>query len=257
MVGFSGDARSPAVCTELTRTTHLLVSIPPDLEGDPVVRFHAEDVAMLPDLRWIGYLSTIGVYGDAAGGTVDETTPPNPTTERALRRLTAERQWRQFGKAAAKQVDIFRLPGIYGPGRSVIEALQAGTAKRIVKPGQVFNRIHIADLASIIEAAMRLASEGRSNADDTFNVVDDEPAPPQDVVTYAAELLGMPPPPEIEFWDARLSPMARSFYGECKRVANGRMKRQLGVSLAYPTYREGLVAIVEDADANCGGNAAN
>ncbi len=241
IVPFRGDAREPMVAAALGGVTHILLSVPPDIEGDPVLRHHGVDIAALPDLTWIGYLSTIGVYGDTRGAVVDETSPVRPASERSLRRQTAEQSWRRFGREHGKRVEIFRLPGIYGPGRSVIESLRTGTAKRIVKPGQVFNRIHVADLAMVLVAAMR--SEPRF---DTYNVADDEPAPPEEVVAYAADLLGLPLPPAIAFADAKLTPMAASFYAECKRVDNARVKAALGVRLAFPSYREGLLSIVTD-----------
>ena len=242
---FSGDSPGAGVTRLLAGATHLLISIPPDLEGDPALRCYASDLASLSTLRWIGYLSTIGVYGDAGGGTVDETSPTKPQSERAMRRVTAENQWRAFGQQTGKRVEIFRLPGIYGPGRSVIDSLRSGTAKRIVKPGQVFNRVHVIDIARALETAMALAATGCPSPYDTYNVVDDEPAPPQDVVAFAAELLGLPPPPEIPFDAATLSPMARSFYSESKRVSNARLKSAFGFKLAYPSYREGLQAILQ------------
>ncbi|MEQ1649990.1 MAG: SDR family oxidoreductase [Hyphomicrobiaceae bacterium] len=238
---FSGDGPSAEVRTHLRDATHVLISIPPDLEGDPALRHHGIDLAQLPSLQWIGYLSTIGVYGDAAGGWVDETTPARPSSERALRRALAETQWRSFGTTHGKRVQVFRLPGIYGPGRSVIDSLRDGTAKRVIKPGQVFNRIHVVDIARVLAAAMQAPA-----VYSIYNVVDDEPAAPQDVITYAAELLGIRAPAEVAFDAARMSPMAQSFYSENKRVKNDRIKQALGVTLQYPTYREGLLAIVRD-----------
>jgi nucleoside-diphosphate-sugar epimerase len=243
IAAYCGDGRSAEVATLLAGTTHVLISIPPDLEGDATVRDFAADLAALPDLAWIGYLSTIGVYGDAQGAWVDEYTPANPQSERSLKRFRAENQWRAFGQTHKKHVDIFRLPGIYGPGRSMIEALKAGTAKRIIKPGQVFNRIHVDDIALALDAAMGHAAPGKPGFG-LYNLTDDEPAPPQDVVLYAAELLDLPPPPEITFSDAKLSPMGSSFYAESKRVRNTRIKTTLGLRLKYPTYREGLVSIL-------------
>jgi dTDP-4-dehydrorhamnose reductase len=239
IVPFRGDAPDPKLATSLAGVTHMLISVPPDIEGDPVLRHHAEDIANLPDLAWIGYLSTIGVYGDTQGAVVDETSPSRPASERSLRRHYAEQSWQRFGKEYGKRVEIFRLPGIYGPGRSVIDNLRTGTAKRIVKPGQVFNRIHVADLATVLAKAMQSKPHF-----DVYNVADDEPAPPEEVVAYAAELLGLPPPPIVAFAEAKLTPMAASFYAECKRVDNARMKAALGVHLAYPSYREGLLSIV-------------
>jgi len=236
---FRGDAPSGAVTALLAGTTHVLISIPPDLEGDVVLRHHGVDVAALPELCWIGYLSSIGVYGDCQGRWIDETAAARPISERSLRRLEAERAWRRFEKMAQKRVDIFRLAGIYGPGRSVLDSLRAGTARRIVKAAQVFNRIHVEDIARVLIAAM-----ARPLAQGLFNVADDEPAPPQDVVAFAAELLGLPVPPDLAYEDAELSLMAATFWAENKRVANRRIKDELGVALAYPTYREGIQALI-------------
>jgi nucleoside-diphosphate-sugar epimerase len=235
---FQGDTASHEVRDLLGGTTHLLVSIPPDLEGDVVLRLFREHLASLPDLGWVGYLSTVGVYGDWQGAWVDETTPTRPNSERSLRRMQAERAWLGFGEESGKRVQVFRLSGIYGPGRSVIDSLRAGTAKRIVKPGQVFNRIHVDDIARVLAAAIDVPG-----AHSIYNVSDDEPAPPQDVVAYAAELLNLPIPPEVPFEPANLQGMAASFWSECKRVCNARIKRDLGIDLLYPTYREGLRAL--------------
>jgi dTDP-4-dehydrorhamnose reductase len=246
LAAFDGLARAPAVTDLLAGITHVLLSIPPDVDGDPALRWHGADLAALPSLVWIGYLSTVGVYGDAGGAVVDETSPPNPQSARGVRRMLAEEQWRAFGRESGKRVEVFRLPGIYGPGRSALDSVRDGTARRIVKAGQVFNRIHVADIAATLERAMSLTSAGRAPQFDTFNVVDDEPAPPQDVVAHAAKLLGVAPPPEIPFSEARLSAMAQSFYGENKRVDNARLKSSLDITFAYPTYREGLAAIFRD-----------
>lgn len=236
---FGGDSRPKEVADLLAGTTHVLVSIPPDLEGDVVLRHFSDDLASAGTLAWIGYLSTIGVYGDTQGRWVDEDSPANPVTERSMHRLVAERAWLDFGRRTGKRVEVFRLPGIYGPGRSVVDNLRAGTARRIVKPGQVFNRIHVEDIAQALDLAMT-AAEHR----DVYNICDDEPAPAQDVVAFAAELLGVTPPPEIPFEKSGLGPGAASFYGETKRVRNIRMKQVLGVKLAYPTYREGIRSLV-------------
>jgi nucleoside-diphosphate-sugar epimerase len=236
---FKGDTASAEVRALLECASHVLVSIPPDVEGDPALRLFREDLANLPELAWIGYLSTVGVYGDWKGQWVDETSPPHPISERSLRRLHAERAWAQFGRDSGRRVEIFRLAGIYGPGRSVIDGLRAGTARRIVKPGQFFNRIHVDDIAKVLAAAIdKDAGHG------IYNVSDDEPAPPQDVVAYAAELLGLPMPPEVPFEGSALTPMAATFWAENKRVCNTRIKRDLAVELMYPTYREGLQALV-------------
>jgi nucleoside-diphosphate-sugar epimerase len=235
---FKGDIAASEVKPLLADSTHVLVSIPPDLEGDVVLRHFRDELALLPDLAWVGYLSTVGVYGDAQGQWVDETAPTRPISERALRRVQAERAWLAFGKETGRRVEVFRLAGIYGPGRSVIDTLRAGTARRIVKPGQVFNRIHVDDVARVLAAAI-----DRPTRHGIYNASDDEPAPPQDVVAYAAELLGLPVPAEVAFEAAGLKGMAASFWAECKRVSNARIKGDLGVELLYPTYREGLSAI--------------
>lgn len=236
---YKGDGPSADVRRLLAGTTHLLVSVPPDLEGDPVLRHHAQDLAGLGDLMWIGYLSTIGVYGDRKGAWVDEDSTTRPSSERSLRRLQAEQSWRAFGEDTGRRVEIFRLAGIYGPGRSVIDNLKAGTARRIVKPGQVFNRIHVDDIARVLAAAIDKDTGHR-----IYNVSDDEPAPPEDVLAYAAELLGIPAPPEVAFEAAGLTGMAASFWAESKRVKNKRIRQDLGVELTYPTYREGLRSLV-------------
>jgi len=225
----------------LPEVTHLLVSAPPDAEGDPLLVQHAADIATASNLTWVGYLSTIGVYGDRDGAWVDETTAPNPQTDRSRWRLNAERAWHALGQSKGCRVEVFRLPGIYGPGRSAIDNLRAGTARRIVKPGHVFNRVHVADIANVLVAAIR--SGGRH---DIYNVADDEPASSEDVLLFAAGLLGVPPPPRVPFTSIQ-SPMARSFYSECRRVSNQRIKTGLGVKLVYPTYREGLQAIARAA----------
>jgi nucleoside-diphosphate-sugar epimerase len=233
-----------AIPAALASATHLLASIPPGPEGDPALMRYASDAASAPSLGWVGYLSTVGVYGDRNGDWVDETSPPRPQSQRSIRRLAAEQAWRELARAAGRTVMVFRLAGIYGPGRSAIEAVREGKARRIVKPGQVFNRIHVDDVARALETAL----SGRGTQD-TYNVADDEPAPPQDVIAYAASLLGMPLPPALAIEDADLSAMSASFFAENKRVSNRRMKEDLGLTLAYPTYREGLAAILAEAEA--------
>jgi len=236
---FNDEQRLTDVPAALDGVTHLLSSVPPSAEGDPAITAHGEDLDNLDGgLRWIGYLSTIGVYGDRQGGWVDEYSAPAPTSERSRYRVTAEEQWLALGRRLAVPAHVFRLPGIYGPGRSQIDALKAGHARRIIKPGQVFNRIHVDDLATVLLASMA-APEGAP----IYNISDDEPAPADQVVTYAAELLGVEPPPEVAIKDAGLSPFAAGFYAECKRVRNDLIKRELEVTLRYPTYREGLAAI--------------
>jgi nucleoside-diphosphate-sugar epimerase len=227
-----GDAHAA-----LSGTTHILSSVPPDDEGDPVLDHHADDIARVDGsgLAWVGYLSTTGVYGDRGGGWVDEATPPQPINARSWHRLEAEEAWLALWRERGVPVHVFRLAGIYGPGRGALEQIRAGTAKRIVKPGQVFSRIHVEDIARTLEASM-----ARPNPGAIYNVCDDEPAPPDEVVAYACELLGVPAPPPVPFDAAALSPMARSFYADNKRVSNRRIKDELGVRLAYPNYREGL-----------------
>lgn len=240
------DAALPAA---IDAADAMLVSIPPDNEGDPVLRVFAERIGAAPNLRWIGYLSTVGVYGDHAGAWVSETTPPRPISERSARRVHAEEGWLALGRQTRKPVHIFRLSGIYGPGQNALVNLQNGTARRLVKPGQVFNRIHVDDIAGVLAASLRKPDGG------IYNVTDDEPAPPQDVVTYAAGLLGVEPPPELAFETAELSPMARSFYGENKRVSNRRVRDELGYAFKYPTYREALQALAEAGDGRGEGEA--
>ena len=214
-----------------TSVTHVLASIPPHEAGDPVVMKFADQLAR--PFAWTAYLSTTGVYGDRQGGVVTEESELAPTSDRARRRVLAESQWQPF------KAHIFRLPGIYGPGRNQLDSLRDGTAKRIVKAGQIFSRIHVEDIAGILAASMARPIAGR-----VYNVADDEPCPPQDVVTYAAALLGVQPPPEVAYEDASLSPMARSFYDDSKRVSNARVKGELGYVLKYPNYRVGLKALL-------------
>ena len=224
---------------DLPARTHLLLSAPPGEDGDPVLARYGDVLRAQADrLEWIGYLSTTAVYGDRQGGDVDETDAPAPSSERGRRRAQAERDWLTLARDALP-VHVFRLAGIYGPGRGPFEKVRNGTARRIVKDGQVFGRIHVEDIATVLEASMARPDPGA-----VYNVTDDLTCPPQEVIAHAADLLGMPRPPLVPFEQAQMSAMARSFYGESKRVANGRMKRDLGVTLAYPTYREGLAAIL-------------
>ena len=223
------------------RATHLLSSVAPTEAGDPVLMAAGEAIAeAAPHLAWVGYLSTTGVYGDHAGGWVDETTPLTPSTRRGEMRVAAEAAWRALADRSGLPLHIFRLAGIYGPGRGPFEKVRDGTARRIVKPGQVFSRTHVEDIAQVLQASIL-----RPNPGSAYNVCDDDPAPPEDVLAHAAALLGLPPPPEVPFEEAEMSPMARSFYAESKRVRNDRIKDELGVVLRYPTYREGLAALLE------------
>ena len=235
---FDGVAPTDDVRRAIATASHALISVPPGEPGDPVLLKYAADIGAAAGMSWIGYLSTVGVYGGHQGGWVDEHTPPAPVSVRGRRRLAAENAWLALARGNSRRVVVFRLPGIYGPGRSALDAVRAGTARRIVKPGQVFNRIHVDDIATALSASMR----GRGQHA-VYNICDDSPAPPEDVVLYAANLLGLPAPPAVAFETAELSPMARSFYGESKRVSNQRMKHDLGVQLAYPSYREGLLHI--------------
>ena len=235
-----GEAPLADPAVALAGTTHLLLSVPPAETGDPVLAAHEADIARIaPQLEWMGYLSTTGVYGDKGGGWVDEETPLAPGTRRGRRRLAAEEAWCAFAERNGAPLHIFRLAGIYGPGRNQLRSVRDGTAKRIVKPGQVFSRIHVEDIASVLEASISHPRPGAA-----YNVCDNEPAPPQEVVAYAAKLLGRDPPPEIPFEDAELTPMARSFYADSKRVSNRRIREELRVTLQYPTYREGLKALL-------------
>ncbi len=223
---------------EIAHATHILHSVSPE-DGDPLLDANAADLAAA-SLDWFGYLSTTGVYGDHAGGWVDEATPLAPTTERGAARVRVEAAWRAFAESNGLPLHIFRLAGIYGPGRGPFAKVREGRARRIVKPGQVFSRIHVDDIAAVC-----LASIDRPDPGAVYNVCDDDPAPPQEVIAHAADLLGMARPPEVAFRDADMSPMARSFYAESKRVRNDRIKTELGVRLCYPTYREGLAALLE------------
>ncbi|AZN97122.1 SDR family oxidoreductase [Mesorhizobium sp. M9A.F.Ca.ET.002.03.1.2] len=215
----------------LEKTTHLVVSVAPDEAGDPVLNAARETITTeMPALKWIAYLSTVGVYGDHGGGWVDETAECRPVSKRSMMRVAAEQDWLKLGQDIGRPVAILRLSGIYGPGRNALVNLENGTARRLVKPGQVFNRIHCDDIAGVL---WHLAGANRGGI---FNVTDDLPAPPQDVVAYAAGLMGVTPPPEIPFEAAQLSPMARSFYGENKRVANTAIKAA-GYRFRFPDYR--------------------
>lgn len=239
MARFPGEPGKKRVAELLAGTTHLLLSVPPADGGDPVLKHYRDEIASLSTLAWIGYLSTVGVYGDHGGALVDESTTPKPSNERTKARLAAESAWRAVGEKTGVPVQIFRLAGIYGPGRSALDKLRDGTARRVVKPGQVFSRIHVEDIASVLEASI---AHPRAGA--IYNVADDEPAAPDEVVAYAAKLMGVEPPPAVPFEEAELSPMARSFYGDSRRISNARIKSELGVTLAYPTYRDGLKALL-------------
>jgi nucleoside-diphosphate-sugar epimerase len=236
IVIFDRDRPVADLAQRLAGVTHLLSSVPPGETGDPVLQAHGPAIAQAaPQLQWIGYLSTTGVYGDRQGGWVDESSPLTPSGERGQRRLDAETAW----LALPQPAHLFRLAGIYGPGRSVLDTIRAGKARRVLKPGQVFSRIHRDDIVQIL-----LASFAHPNPGAAYNVCDDDAADPAEVTTYACRLLNVAPPPEVPFAEAQLSPMARSFYDDNKRVRNDRIKRELGVVLKYPDYRSGLTALL-------------
>jgi len=240
LYGFDRGAPIENAEAALAGTTHVLVSVPPDRDGDPVLDTHGDDLRRhARDLQWIGYLSTTGVYGDRDGAWVDESDPPRPQAERSKRRLAAEHAWLDLQSRHGLPVHIFRLAGIYGPGRSQLDGVRQGKAKRIVKPGHRFGRIHVADIAGVL-----LASMARPHAGAIYNVCDDEPAPPAEVTAFACGLLGVEPPPEVPFEAADLSPMALSFWADNRLVRNELIKRDLGYRLQYPTYREGLRAVL-------------
>ncbi len=226
------------LATAFEQVTHILISAGPDADGDPVLRKYYREISSLgPNLTWVGYLSTTGVYGDHQGEWVDEDTALRPSTKRGQMRVAAENDWKSIGSLP---LHIFRLAGIYGPGRGPFEKVRQGTARRIIKKNQIFSRIHVEDIAQVLAASIAHPNPGA-----VYNLCDDDPAPPQDVIGHAAELLGLPVPPEIQFEKANLTPMARSFYAESKRVRNDRIKRELGVRLRYPSYRDGLAALLD------------
>jgi nucleoside-diphosphate-sugar epimerase len=253
----TGTSRSGAVGTvpfdaaeaAIAAATHILSTVAPDEAGDPVLARYRKAIAAAPELRWIGYLSSTVVYGDRDGGWVDETTPPAPSQPRGERRVAAERAWSRFGDRCC--VDIFRLAGIYGPGRSAFDDLRAGRARRMVKPGHQFGRIHRDDIGAAVAAAMR---QNTPPGVRVFNLADDEPSESAVVVEEAARLLGVAPPAAIAYADAlpTMSPMARSFWAENRRVASARTKAALGIAWRYPSYREGLRAILAEETADGG-----
>ncbi len=230
---FDGATTNPGLDAALAAATHLVMSIAPGETGDPALGVLSSQLAAAPNLRWIGYLSTIGVYGDHGGQWVDEKTPVTPHSRRSIERAKAEADWQDFAETRKLPLAILRLSGIYGPGRNTLANLAAGKARTVIKPGQVFNRVHVDDVAG---ALLMLA---RSETGGVYNVTDDEPAPPQDVVAFAASLMGIAPPPPVAIEDAGLSPMGLSFYGENKRVANAAIKAA-GYRFAHPDYRGAL-----------------
>lgn len=236
------DPASPDFISAIASADNVLVSIPPDSTGDPVLAACGHTLSQSSRLRSVVYLSSVGVYGNYDGAWVDEDSECRSDTERNVRRRAAERAWEDFGARRGVPVAILRLAGIYGPGRNALINLKQGVARRIAKPGQVFNRIHVADIARTIDAAFQRRSSG------IFNVADDEPTPPGDPIVFAAKLLGMEPPPEIPFAEAQrsMSPFAQSFYVDRKRVKNAKIKSVLGVDLQFPSYREGLSALFRE-----------
>jgi nucleoside-diphosphate-sugar epimerase len=244
MLMFGGAAAAPEVIAATHAADALLVSAAPDERGDPVLAALGEAIATARNLRSVVLLSTVGVYGDRGGGWVDETTPLDPVHARSRPRVAAEQAWQALGRARGVAVAILRLSGIYGPGRNALSNVRLGHARNIDKPGQVFNRIHVADIAQAIDAAFAQAAEG------VFNVTDDEPSPPGDPIAFAAGLIGVATPPAIPYAEAvkTMTPLAASFYAENRRVRNDKLKRVLGVRLRYASYREGLRALHEQGD---------
>ena len=234
---FDGTKPGATLASDLGKATHVVLSIPPNDDGDPALNLHADDLAAAPDLQWLCYFSTVGVYGDFGGQWVDESAPTRPVNRRSQQRVEVEQQWRDFAAKRGVPLLVLRLAGIYGPGRSSFDKLREGTARRIVKPGQVFNRIHVDDIGRITALAAQRKLGG------TFNLSDDEPAPPQDLVEYAAKLMGVAVPPGIPFESAQMTEMARSFYSDNKRVSSKAIKAALGTELLFPNYRVGLDAI--------------
>jgi len=232
-----GEGATAELRADLAAATHVLTSVSPAPGHDPVLAAFGPALAAAKNLEWVGYLSTVGVYGDHQGGWVDETTPPTPMNPRGTLRWQAEQDWQGI---AGLPLHVFRIAGIYGPGRGPFAKLRAGTARRVVKEGQVFSRIHVDDIAQVLAASI-----AKPNPGTTYNLCDDDPAPPQDVIGFAAELLGLTPPPEVPFDAADMTTMGRSFYSESKRVRNTRIKDELGVRLHYPDYRSGLKAVLE------------
>jgi nucleoside-diphosphate-sugar epimerase len=240
---FDGETPVRDAMRALAGTTHLLISVPPGEAGDPVLHWHKHEITVLmqavPRLAWLGYLSTTGVYGNRQGDWVDETSERRPSGERGRRRVAAEDGWLALWRDRGLPVHLFRLAGIYGPGRSALDTVRSGKAQRIDKPGQVFSRIHVEDIVAVLRASIE-----RPRAGAVYNLCDDNPAPPEEVIRYACELLGVPPPPLVPFEQAELSPMARSFYDDNTRVRNALIKTELGVRLRFPDYRVGHQALL-------------
>lgn len=224
----------------LDGVTHLLISTPPNDRGDPAFNMHAEDILQIPSIRWVGYLSSTAVYGDRLGGWVDESAELRPTSKRGSRRALAERQWRSLYEEYKLPVHIFRLAGIYGPFRSALDSVRAGVARRINKPGHAFSRIHIDDIVQVLAASMNNPRPGA-----IYNVADDQAAPSHELIQYACDLLNLEAPPLLNYEQADMAPITRSFYADNKRVRNNRIKDELGVTLRYPDYVSGIDACME------------
>ena len=236
---FDGTAPGATLGPDLRAASHVVFSIAPDATGDPALHQHRADLDAAEKLEWLCYYSTVGVYGDFGGAWIDESAPLVPRNARSDRRVAAEQAWRDYAAARGVPLTILRLAGIYGPGRSTFDKLEDGSSRRIVKPGQVFNRIHVDDIARVTELAALARLDG------TFNLSDDEPAPPQDVIVHAAAMLDIDPPPAQDFATAPMTPMQASFYADNKRCSNAAIKQALGIDLLYPTYREGLAQVLE------------
>ena len=236
---FDGTAPGATLGPDLRAASHVVFSIAPGDDGDPALIQHRADLDAAQNLQWLCYYSTVGVYGDFGGAWIDESAPLVPRNARSDRRVVAEQAWRDYARARGVPLAILRLAGIYGPGRSTFDKLEDGTSRRIVKPGQVFNRIHVDDIARVTERAAAARLDG------TYNLSDDEPAPPQDVIVHAAAMLGIDPPPAQDFATAPMTPMQASFYADNKRCSNAAIKAALGIELLYPTYRQGLAQILE------------
>ena len=234
---YDGGPVPEALAADMAHATHVVQSIAPGKDGDPLFRAGMPPIsALMPNLAWAGYLSTVGVYGDHKGGWVDEETVLNPVSARSIERVEAENHWLDLGRASGLPVAVLRLAGIYGPGRNALRNMAEGTARRLVKKDQVFNRIRVEDIG---RAALFLAQKPLGGV---WNITDDVPGPPQDVVAEAARLMGLPVPPDVPFETAELSPMARSFYGENKRVSNAKL-RAAGFEFRFPDYRQSLAEL--------------
>lgn len=237
---FDFDAPLPDPLYMLRDVTHILISTPPTDNGDPTFIAHAHDIISLPNLKWVGYLSTTSSYGDRGGGWVDENSQTRPTTKRGSRRLKAENQWLSLFYSHNIPVNIFRLSGIYGPERSALDSVRSGIARRVDKPGHMFSRVHIDDIVQVLKASMNNPKAGQ-----IYNICDDMPTPSHEVIKYACDLLGIEPPPLVSFDDVDLAPITQSFYADNKRVRNDKIKHDLGIVLKYPDYKSGLIACLE------------